>query len=213
MGGGNDNVTSHWAKTEPDYVANEVTKILRTQCGEECTEVWQNVLASPEVRSARTKGARFIQTILCTLADKATDQAHKIKTKQNALATLVARSESASVQEVLKNGEPLLPATDTACPVPALCVAVELKANACNYPREALVTTYKMTNVIVLAVGTVTRLLCGCLWVADTAECFLKNVPPVCSIPSKAHDALWSQSVVLWENLKQSQQKFVRCTR
>ena len=50
----------------------------------------------------------------------------------------------------------------SACASSASCQLKSLRANRCNYPREALQATYQGVNVAAHTLGSAVSVLCGC---------------------------------------------------
>merc|ERR1712194_215269 len=93
-------------------------------------------------------------------------------------------------------------ATDTACQSDADCRHVQLFGNKCSYIRENLMHVYQAVNMVVHVFTVVISVLCGCLYMGKQAVCVLAAVPPVCSLPYNLYNALFAQSVQLWEAIK-----------
>ena len=50
----------------------------------------------------------------------------------------------------------------SACESSASCQLKSLRANRCNYPREALQATYQGLNLAAHTLGSAVSVLCGC---------------------------------------------------
>merc|ERR1712086_482147 len=93
-------------------------------------------------------------------------------------------------------------ATDTACQSDADCRHAQVFGNKCSYIRENLMRVYQAVNMVVHVFTVVISVLCGCLYVNKQAVCVVAAVPPVCSLPYNLYNALFAQSVQLWEAIK-----------
>lgn len=173
--------------------------LLAKQCGEQCVQIWNAVLASPAVRNASGTEAMWGSALL-ELANGVKEQADESMELMAQVAHGNLKSEvSASVAGIV--------GPNVACHGSASCKLKSLLANKCSIKRSALQSTYQALNVAVQILGIVTSLLCGCVNVGPVATCVLGNVPAVCGFPYSAYSSAFSQSVSLWEAVKAATKK------
>lgn len=196
-------------------LAPKIIEILNADCGEACVHVFTSVVDALDLNvsnTTSTSGEVWFSTLKALEEQAMSDAAYgmamlgdhansKSESEANFVPTsLLADSRAASkqVQGSTRGG------TDVACASDVSCKVAQLLGNKCSYVRQTLLLVYQAVNIVVHTVTVVISVLCGCLYVHNQAVCVLSGIPPMCSLPYNLYNALFAQSVQLWEAVKAS---------
>jgi len=176
-------------KTEEDVLSS-----LRSTCGNECLDLW---------KMAATSNSSEHGPLYGTLVSLATMAQRKIQAEAPEAHPSFAEHQehpgsklSAAAAHVAGTSD------DTACESSASCQLKSLRANRCNYPREALQATYQGLNLAAHTLGSAVSVLCGCSFVSDKVACALQTVPQVCVFPYSVYSQAFAGSIEAWEAVK-----------
>lgn len=174
---------------------DDVLSSLRASCGNECVEVWN--------MAAATGNSSEHGPLFNTLVSLATMAQRKIQQDgAEAVHPSFAKHQVHLASKISAAAAHLAASEDTACTSSANCQLKSLKANKCNYAREALQATYQGLNLAAHTLGSAVSVLCGCSFVSDKVACALQTVPQVCVFPYSVYSQVFAGSIETWEAVK-----------